>query len=674
MRSRWVSALLTMAWLMLLCLGNPLSAQNECEKASKQAKKYFEQAEKLNFKGDQSYFLLKKAIAEDPEFAEAYLRLGEMNQQKLLNANQLRGRNSKSSVNFEKRMVDYYNLAMEYCPQIEDYRLNFLLGEFFFIKREFSTARAYLSAYRDYNSHKKKNSTLMLVDDYLEQIDEYFAILNNPVPFKPVKVRGASTPSDEYLPSLSPDNKYLFFTRKKMVNRMSSLGSVERELFIRSENNYNGSFEEGIPMPDPFNRNIYQGGSSISVDNKMIFVTVIEQVNVNGYGFSNGDIYFSEFKDGIWTELKSIGNNINGRTIWEGQPSISADNKTLYFSRAINKEIPGEHFGLMDIYKTERNPDGTWKDAINLGPEINTSGNEKSPFMHSDSYTLYFSSDNRIGMGGFDIFYSKMDENRGFTKAVNLGHPINTENDEHGFIVSTDGRYGYFASSLDEDNLDIYSFELYQEARPEQVVFVKGKVISDLDAAIGLEIKLKNVETKKEIEAVIDEETGEYVGVIAVKENEDVLMTAKKDGYAFTSQYISSNENVVGNPIATEMDVKAIKKGESYRINDITFATNQFDLNNKVRSILIEFAGYLESNSKIAVELRGHTDNVGRDEENQLLSENRARAVYDFLISQGIDSKRLSYKGFGPFKPVADNSSLEGRRLNRRTEFLVISD
>ena len=458
------------------------------------------------------------------------------------------------------------------------------------------------------------------------------------------------------------------------MNSGSSFGSMERELFMQSKNNYNGSFEMGIPMPYPFNQNIYQGGTSISVDNKLIFVTVIEQVNVNGYGFSNGDIYYSEFRDGAWTELKSVGDNINSRTIWEGQPSISADNRTLYFSRAINKEIPPEHYGLMDIYKSERRPDGSWGDPVNLGPNINTKGNEKSPFMHSDSYTLYFSSDTRVGMGGFDIFYSRMDASGNFTKAVNLGSPINTDMDEHGFIVSTDGRYGYFASSLDEDNLDIYSFELYNEARPEQVLFVKGQVVSGSEAAKGLEIKLKNVETDKEVEAVVDEETGEYVGVIAVKENEDVLMTAKKEGFAFTSQYLSSGENVVGRPVQTEMDVKEIKKGESYRINNITFATNKYDLNNKVRAILSEFAEYLKRNPRIVVELHGHTDNVGNDEDNLVLSENRAKSVYEYLIQMGVDKKRLSYKGFGPFKPVADNDTQEGRALNRRTEFLVLAD
>jgi len=651
----------------------PASAQDDefCGSPPKKARKYFAEAEKVGFRGDDAYYLLKKALIEDEEFAEAYLELGHINYRKFKSSIQSRGNLAKISINYENRFIEYYLQAMEYCPEIEGYRLNYLLGEHYYFKKDYGSAKAFLLNYISHMIPDKKNQLKSRAEEYVANIDKYNHIINNPVPFEPVKVGGVSTEDDEYLPMLSPDNRYLFFTRKSMVKR-GSTDRMEREMFVRSGNNYNGTFEHGIPMPYPFNQKIHQGGSSVSVDNKLIFITLIEMVNVDGIGYPMGDIYYSEFKYGEWNELKSLGPNINSRKVWEGQPSISADNKTLYFSRAINKIIPGEHYGLMDLYKTERNPDGTWGDPINLGPEINTSGNEKTPFIHSDSYTLYFSSDKHIGVGRFDIFYSKMEDDGSFKHVNNLGYPINTENDEHGFIVSTDGRFGYFSSSLDDDNLDIYSFDLYLEARPENVVFVKGSAISNGNIE-GLEIKLKNVVTEKEIGAVLDEETGEYVGVIAVKENEDVLMTAKKDGYAFTSQYISSDENVIGKPVKKELEIKKIKKGESYQINNIEFATNSYDLNNKVKAILDEFGGFLFRNQNLIVELHGHTDNVGNDLDNQVLSDNRAKAVSQYLIDNGVDPKRLFHKGFGPFKPIADNNTEEGRAKNRRTEFLVVS-
>lgn len=672
-QGRRVAGICLLLFASLFTCGFSIQAQTDyCSKPNKKARQLYESAERFGFRGKEAYFNLRKAIEIDEEFAEAYLRLGEINQD--LFKKDSRGPNSKSARNYENRMVEYFQLAMENCPDIENHRLSYILGEHFYAKKDYATAKAYLSDYVVARKSDKRNQLRDRAEFYISSIDTYFEIRNNPVDFVPVKVAGASTDNEEYLPTLSPDNKYLFFTRKQLVNTRTSIGSVEREIFTRSKNNYDGSFTEGMPMPTPFNQGMYQGGSSISVDNKLIFVTVVENINVNGYGFANGDIYYTEFKEGYWSDLKSVGNKINKRIYWEGQPSISSDNKTLYFSRAINKVIPGEHYGLMDIYKSERQADGSWGEPINLGPTINTRGNEKSPYMHSDSYTLYFASDEHVGMGGFDIFYSKMDEQEEFTKARNLGYPINTEEDEHGFIVSTDGKYGYFSSLMDGDNLDIYSFELYDEARPEKVVFVKGETISGKDALDGLEIKLKNVVTKKEVEAVLDEETGEYVGVIAVKDDEDVLMTAKKDGYAFTSQYISSNEAVVGKPVEKKMEVKKIKKGETYRINNINFATNSYQLNPAIEAILEEFGDFLKRNPAITVELHGHTDNVGRADENQVLSENRAKAVYEFLNELGIDESRLSYKGFGQSKPIATNNTVEGRALNRRTEFLVTGD
>lgn len=643
-----------------------------CNQPKKKAKKYYELAESKAFRGEDSYFNLRKAIEEDETFSEAYLRLAEINQDLYLK--NTRGPDGKSAQNYENRMVEYFQMAIEHCPDIENHRISYILGEHFYNKKDYPTAKPYFSDYLANHLNDKNNQLRDRSQAYLTRIQTYYEILNNPVDFRPVKVRGVSTENDEYLPVLSPDNKYLFYTRYQTIDSKSGIGNIEREIFTRSKNNYDGSFNSGDFMPEPFNMGQNQGGASISVDNKLIFVTVIKNINVGGYGYKVGDIYFSEFKEGLWSELKSAGPNINNERIWEGQPSISADNKTLYFTRAIDKVIPGEHYGRMDIYKSERQGDGSWGPAINLGPEINTVGNEKSPFMHSDSYTLYFSSDEHVGLGGFDIFYSKMNNKNEFTSAKNLGYPINTEEDEHGFIVSTDGRQGYFSSLMDEESLDIYSFDLYEEARPENVVFVKGETISGKDALDGLEIKLKNVVTQKEVEAVIDKETGEYVGVIAVKENEDVLMTAKKDGYAFTSQYISSNEAVIGKPVLTNLEVKEIKKGETYKINNINFATNSYELNNSIKAILDEFGEFLIRNSNLEVVLQGHTDNVGNATDNLILSEKRAESVYSYLIELGVTEKRLSYKGYGSSEPVADNNTVEGRMLNRRTEFLVISE
>ncbi|MBL4709662.1 MAG: OmpA family protein [Flavobacteriales bacterium] len=487
-----------------------------------------------------------------------------------------------------------------------------------------------------------------------------------------MKVEGVSSKDDEYLPMLSPDNQFLFFTRKSTVDTKSIYGEQEQELFIQSRKKYDGTFSNGIPMPTPFNKGSYQGGTSISVDNKLLFITIVTQEYTrDGRSFSNGDIYYSDFYEGTWSDLKSIGSHINGQFTWEGQPSISADNQTIYFASARGKD----NFGGMDLYKSDRQENGSWGPVVNLGPKINTKGNEKSPFMHSDSYTLYFSSDGHPGVGGQDIFFAHPNKFGKFVKPTNIGVPINTTEDEVGFMVSTDGKYGYFSSNAIGEGLDIYNFELPEYARPEEVAFIKGSISSnDPDAAKGMKIELKNMATNKVTRGVVDEKTGDYVAVISVKGKEDVMMMAKKNGYAFTSQYISSDKDVIGRPKRIEaVEFNPIETGKTYQINNINFTTDSYELNSQVVNILNEFIVFMEDNSKIKVAIHGHTDNVGDANENLVLSENRAKAVFNYLILQDVDPIRLKFKGFGATMPVDSNSSEAGRAKNRRTEFVILS-
>tara|TARA_Y100000589_G_scaffold331027_1_gene382693 strand:- start:7583 stop:9604 length:2022 start_codon:yes stop_codon:yes gene_type:complete len=577
--------------------------------------------------------------------------------------------------------VKYWTTIVEKCPSFRHYLFAMKLGEYYYQQLKFEESKKYFNIVAHASDATKKDERFAV--SRIQEIDNFLELKNNPVPFNPKKVPGVCTQWDEYLPSLSPDNRYLFFTRREIVQNLDDFtGPKWQERFIQSRKIRRDSFSRGIPMPKPFNQGLNQGGASISVDNKMIFITIVQNEigcykdipSMRSHGYANGDIYFTEFKNGEWTPLKSIGSNINGKCTWEGQPSISADNKTLYFARA--SEPDGKtNYGGMDLYKVNRLPDGSWSDPINLGPEINTPGNEKSPFMHSDSYTLYFASDGRLGFGGYDIYYTKMKDNGKFETPKNLGYPINTEQDEHGFIVSKDGHKGYFSSKEDGTNLELYYFDLYPEARPEKVVFVEGE-IKDQDGNVpeGAQVLLKNTKTDKEIEAVIDEESGKYVAVIAVGDepDEDIMLTAKKKGYAFTSQLITSDEIVTGKPIKTKpTEIKPIEVGESYTINDIHFETNSYQLDKRAMEVLNEFIEFLEMNPTVKIAIHGHTDNVGDPQENLILSENRAKAVYQYLILEGIDPSRLQYKGFGDTKPIVSNNTEEGRAKNRRTEFVI---
>ena len=650
-----------------------LSAQDDCPEPKKKAVKSFNAAKSAHNYRDR-YLLLKEAIKIDPNYLEAYDELASINEKKASSAN-----SRQQAQQYINRGLEYLHKIIDVCPNYRGSYAPLKIGTYYFSIREYTKAKPYFRRVLANNEAYKKDERYAYAR--LEDIDAYETLIRDTVPFNPSKVIGPSTSKDEYLPMLSPDNRYLYFTRKMPDESKGSFDQGDKELFVKSRRIGNGKYSSGIPMPNPFNLGQYQGGVSISVNNKLLFITLVDVIpyrgdNPAGYKqmFDNADIFFSEFKDGGWSQLASIGSNINTPTTWEAQPSISSDNKTLYFTR-----VTDPFGGDMDIYKSERQPNGSWGDPINLGAPINTPGDEKSPFMHSDSYTLYFSSTGHIGIGGYDIFYSKMNEKTGmFQRPINIGVPINTEKDEHGFIVSRDGDKAYYGSSdgkgKDKD-YNIYSFELYEEARPKKINFVTGEII-DGNGKVpeGAKVLLKNTKTNQEVEAVIDQNTGEYVAVITVNEGEDVLLTAKKEGYAFSSQLISSDEIVVGKAVQTKTtNIKPIEVGEAYQINDIIFATNSYALTPRIIQILDEFIDFLNTNATLKVSINGYTDNVGSSDKNIALSNNRAKAVFEYLVIEEIDGTRLSYKGFGDKNPRASNKTEIGRKKNRRTEFVILS-
>ncbi len=654
------------------CISITKAQESNCPEPKKKAVKYFESAKGASEKEKKS--LLFEAVKIDPTYLEAIdelALLAEKSANRAFNAGNVNGFNQA-----ENTKLKYWKKIIETCPDYRNFYHTMLVADFYFGQRKFEQSRPYYQTIvASPNAYKKDERYAY---ERLQDIETYINLVKDTVPFDPKIVSGPSTGHDEYLPMLSPDNRYLFFTRKMPDESKKAFDSGSKELFIRSRKTMGDNFSGGIPMGEPFNMGQYQGGVSVSVNNKLLFITIVDVIPYRGKDraglgqmFDNADIYYSEFKGGEWSKLQSIGSHINTPTTWESQPSISADNKTLYFSRVINP-----FGGDIDIYKSERQPDGSWGEAINLGAPINTPGDEKSPFMHSDSYTLYFSSNYHIGMGGYDIFYAKMDPATGnFQKPINIGNPINTPKNEHGFIVSRDGDKAFYGSSQDDKDLNIYTFELYEEARPKSVVFVNGAILNNKGKVPeGAQVMLKNTKTNEEVEAVIDEETGDYVGVVTVDKDEDIMLTAKKKGFAFSSQLISANEVVVGKAIKTDkLEIKPIEVGASYQINDINFATNSFELNNKIVLVLNEFIDFLTENPTVKVAIHGYTDNVGDPTKNMTLSENRSQAVYNYLLLEDIEPSRLSAKGFGETQPIAKNDTKEGRAKNRRTEFVIVS-
>jgi outer membrane protein OmpA-like peptidoglycan-associated protein len=614
--------------------------------------------------------IFAKILDEEPEFTEAWVASAEINYSKYKSS-----KDPKSQNNYYSRYVKCLESVAKQCPSYQDYEVCYTLGKIFFSHDKLDVAKGYLKTYID--NGKKGTKYYTDAESTYHYIEQYLNLIENPVPFEPVVVEGVSSAYDDYLPLISPDGSLALFTKaymKKEVNSIYGDRFVEEFTVSKASDDKGLVFSPGEPLPYPFNSGKNQGAASISIDNKTMFITICEFVSRD---YDNCDIYMSTRVGDGWSELKSLGPNINGVKTWESQPSISADGKTLYFASIRESNVGFDPDNpTSDIYYSTKDEKGNWSKAKNLGSKINTPGNEKSPFIHSDSQTLYFSSDGHLGIGGYDIFFSKFRDGD-WTKPVNIGYPINTKNNDLGFVVNTQGTKAYFASNKlnGKGGWDIYAIDLYKEARPEKVFLVKGQLVDDNGYALSdAKLEVKNTRTEEVSEGVVDAETGHYaVAVTAKNENDDFLMVVKKEDYSFSSTLIEPTEETFEKPIEVNFEVKPIEAGKSVQINDIYYATASYEINQKSYAVLNEFAEFLKSNPTVKVEIRGHTDNIGSAQTNITLSNRRAQAVYDYLLSKGVPKANVSYKGYGPNMPIADNKTEAGRAKNRRTEFYILS-
>ncbi|MDA0973022.1 MAG: OmpA family protein [Bacteroidetes bacterium] len=664
-------------WSILLVLGlsTSLNAQCDYEPDKKVAKLLASGLDKNNSVRERME-ALQDAVDTDPECLPCRMALGE--------AYFERARTS-TSVSYGSAM-EQFQVLQDLCPGYHS-DLSYYMGTILYSQEEWSLAASAFKTFLEFpmddpaKLSRGYDRRLEDVREVLKEVEFNAQLFENPVPFDPRKVEGVSSTSDEYLPMLSPDNAYIYYTRKYLRKAKGDLYGTEVEEFTLSQRaGMDEPFNAGEPLPQPFNVGDNYGGASLSVNNKELYVTVCRPDRA---GYTNCDIYVSHYETRFderlgqevttWGELENLGPKVNSKDGWESQPSLSGDGNTLYFATARETSTENAEGGKsIDIYYSQRGEDGSWGQARPLDATINGPGNEKSPFMHADSKTMYFSSNGYLGAGGYDIYYSRLHEDGSWTKPKNIGLPINTSEDEHGLIVSTDGKLAYYASSKIRGSLgfDIYRFELPEQAKPDRVVLVKGLVTDENGApAQDAKVMLNFVESRKVREVKVDRKDGAYATIINV-EDEPVVLTVEKADHAFQAQLytVEDAEQVV---VEKDMTLEKVSLDKPYRINDIFYSTNSADIDEDSKAVLRLFADYLKKNPKLKIAIHGHTDNVGNPSNNLSLSTDRAFEVMAYLQGQGIAPAALSFKGFGETKPVASNSTAEGRAQNRRTEFII---
>lgn len=647
--------------LLFISLINSIYAQQLAPGAytstNKKAIKYLEEG-KLAFeqkKDTDSEKFLKKALNEDPNFVEAALGLANLYQVTNQHTNAIAYFNKAISINPKFFPNSFYYIALS---QLE-------IGKYQDAK---TNLESFLKLER-INPNVKEKATTELVNATFGA-----EAIKNPKPFKPVNVgSGINTANGEYFPAITADGKQFMFTRALPRNDIK--GANNEDFFISTKTNT--VWQTATPISE-INSYGNEGAPTLSADgNIMFFASCADDFGDYGSpdrkGAGSCDIFYSQKVNGKWSKPRNGGAAINSNN-WETQPSFSSDGKTLYFIKGFRGR--GASAKDIDIYMSVIGVDGKFEPAVKLNANVNSKGNEESVFIHPDNMTLYFASDGHPGMGRTDLFVSRRQANGDWGPAVNLGYPINTHQDENSLLVDPAGKLAYFASDRAGGfgDLDIYQFELPEDVRPEKITFTKGKIYNaKTKEALEATFELFDLETQKQVTQSYSQKNGEFF--VTLTANKNYMVNVNKQGFSFYSDNFSLKGKTTdfNKPYILDIPLEPIDTGSVIELKNVFFDVAKWDLKPESKAELDKLIDFITKNPTLKIEFGGHTDSDGDKKSNITLSTNRAKAVVDYLITNGkIVAGRLTYKGYGDTKPKVKNDNAENKAKNRRTEFKVI--
>ncbi len=427
-----------------------------------------------------------------------------------------------------------------------------------------------------------------------------------------------------------------------------------------------GNWQKPLSISPNINSQFNEGTCTISADGRTLIFTNCE----GRQGFGSCDLYFSQKTGEEWSVPENLGPNINSRA-WESQPSLSADGRKLFF---ISDRAGG--MGKRDIWMSVKDKNNEWTRAVNLGSVINTEEDEVSPFIHVNGTTLFFASNGLPGFGGYDLYKSEWRDST-WSEPENLGYPLNTHEDQVSLFVSTNGKNGYYSYERTNEAGQKMSL-LYQFQFPEsgilenKTVYLTGYVFDkETNEPLGATIELYELGSDEPF-SIFDSDpvNGKYYSILS--ENINLSLYIDAPGYLFENQLFDISD-ASGDEIRRDIYLTPIRKGGNVRLSNIFFEFNSASLTENSKTELMKVHDFLTSNPTVRILIEGHTDDQGTEEYNLALSERRAKAVYDFLIGLGIEKKSLSYVGYGESRPLEQNIDERSRSINRRIEFSVES-
>ncbi len=596
-----------------------------------------------------------KAIKKDPNFTTAYLLMGEIEIAKGNLPKAIEYKEKAISINPEYSKNEYFYLA----------RLQMRDGQYEKCKKN---AQKFLT-YKNTNEFFQAEAKQMIANS-----DFAVNALKNPVPFNPVNLGAEiNTERPEYFPTFTGDGNTILFTRLILDVNARMRGGKQEDFF--TANKEDEKWQKAISVSSKINTFFNEGAPTLSADGNFLIFTSCQ--GVDGYGANRTgkgscDLFYAQRVGNSWTRPRNLGAKIN-TVHWESQPCFSADGRTLYFIRAIREPRARLNPENQDIYVAKLQDNGYWTTPKKLSSTINTPRREESVFIHPDGQTLYFGSNGHTGMGGMDLYVSRLQENGEWGKPENLGYPINTKGNENSIVVSPDGKLAYFASDREGGfgSLDLYSFELPEKAKPIYTTYMKGVVYDEeTKAKLNATFQIIDVKTNEVLlTSTSDPITGQFL--VNIPTNKQLAINVAKEGYFFYSQAFSF-ENTK-EPQLLDIPLNKIKVSDKpFVLENIFFDVAKYNLKQESRAELDKLYELMKKNKTLQIEVGGHTDSDGDADKNQELSEKRAKSVVNYLVMKGIEKSRLKFTGYGETKPRAENNSDKNKALNRRTEVKII--
>jgi outer membrane protein OmpA-like peptidoglycan-associated protein len=609
--------------------------------ANKKALKIYQQGTKLQADRDFIGAIDKynAAIQKDSSFAEAYHQAG----------------GAYTILQKPEGALAYYiELTRRFADNPRYIGAQLKVAEASFAVGEYTEALKHADIYLSFiDSESKYHSRATAI-----KRNSQFALtrIEHPLNFSPRPLKSPLNQfKQQYFPVLSADQTSLFFIKRDESEQIYVASKIDKE-----------GWSVPVPIDSAITSKYNEGTCSVSADGRtMVFTSCMRN---DGYG--SCDLYVTYKTGEHWSKPKNIGRPINS-SAWDSQPALTADGKTLFY---VSDRKGG--VGQRDIWMSHLLAAGGWSNPKNLGPGINTKRDDISPFIHVNEQTLFFATDARTGFGGFDIYFSEKDSSGNWGKPQNFGYPINSHNDELAMFITADGSQGYYSHETKKGK-ELLS-KLYVIDIPEEITlkhrssYVSGKVYDSLTSKpLRANIQLFNMSTNRAMSQVFsDSVNGKYLMVLT--EGAEYALFIEAENYLFKSYHFDLAADSIGMAgIIANIALSPIEEGEKTTLNSVLFELDSYALSEKSHIALLFVADYLKNHPDLHIEIAGHTDDIGTDAYNLTLSENRAAAVYDFLLANGVEPETITYQGYGSSQPVASNKNDNGRAKNRRIELVI---